>query len=394
MKMPIYMDCHATTPLDPRVLDAMLPVFSSDFGNAASATHIYGTRAANLVESARENVARLIHANAEEIVFTSGATESNNLAIKGVFSAYQGRGNHFITQVTEHKAVLDTLKELERQGAKVTFLGVDSYGQIRLEELRAAITDQTLLISIMFANHEIGTTQPITEIGKIAKEKNVLFHVDAAQAAGKVGMDVGDMKIDLLSLSAHKFYGPKGVGALYVRKNNPHVRLSSLFHGGGQENGVRSGTLNVPGIVGLGKACEIAKKELILEASRIAQLRDRLKNQLESGLSEVRVNGHPTQRLPGNLHISIPGVDGGKLIHDVAEKVAVSSGSACSSHTSELSHVMKAIGADPVVAQASLRFGIGRFNTEEEIDFAAARVVHVVKKLSEKKEVNYGNSTH
>lgn len=379
-KTPIYLDCHATTPIDPAVLEAMMPAFTSDFGNPSS-SHFYGKQAEALVEEARKKVAQLIHANSEEIIFTSGATESNNLAIKGVLQTYHERGNHIITQVTEHKAVLDTCKNLEKHGVKVTYLGVDRHGQIQLSELEKAIRPDTLLISVMFANHEIGTLQPIAEIGKIAKKNDILFHVDAAQAAGKVPIDVHGLGIDLLSMSAHKLYGPKGVGALFIRKKSPHVRLAPLVHGGGHEGGLRSGTLNVPGIVGLGKACEIAEKNLPEESVRIRGLRDRLASTLERELDPVFTQGHPTMRLPGNLNMSFPYLDGAELLKRVNRDIAVSSGSACTSGTVEPSYVQKAIGVVPEAIHNVLRFGIGRFNTHEELKLAAECVIKAVREL-------------
>ncbi len=383
IKLPIYMDYHSTTPVDPRVLGAMLPSFGEHFGNAASRNHPFGWQAEKLVEKARTQIARLIHADPKEIVFTSGATESNNIALKGALEIYQEKGNHLITQPTEHKSVLDTCKYLEKRGAKVTYLPVDRYGVVDPEELRRAVTDKTVLISIMAANNEIGTIQPIEEIGKIAKEKGVLFHVDAAQAAGKIPLDVEKMGIDLLSISAHKMYGPKGTGALYVRSKNPRVRLAPLIHGGGHEFGIRSGTLNVPGIVGFGKACEIAEKELPEEAKRILGLRKKLHELTTKGLEGVHLNGHPEKRLPGNLNLSFVGVEGESLLMSLSEEIAVSSGSACSSARVEPSFVLKALGLGENLIHTSIRFGLGRFNTEEEVDYTARRVIEIVKKLRE-----------
>ncbi len=382
-KLPIYMDNHATTPLDPRVLEAMMPCFTQVFGNAASRSHPYGWEAMKLVDTARARVAKLIGADPKEIVFTSGATESINLAIKGAAGMYGEKGRHFITQVTEHKAVLDAMKYLETIGCRVTYLGVDSFGRIRLDELKAAIEPHTVLISIMAANNEIGTLQPVAEIARIAKEAGVLLHVDGAQAAGKIPLNVEKLGIDMLSLTAHKMYGPKGVGALYVRRRNPHVRLIPLSHGGGHENGFRSGTLNVAGIVGLGKACEISGEELEAESRRLLALRERLKAAIDKELDEVSLNGHPQERLPGNLNLSFAHVEGEALLMSLCEEVAVSSGSACSSGSVDASHVLKALATGGDRAFTAVRFGLGRFNTEAEVDRVAVRVVEAVKKLRE-----------
>ena len=383
VKLPIYMDYHATTPVDPRVLEAMLPCFKENFGNAASRNHPFGWQAEKAVENARAQIAHLIHADPKEIVFTSGATESNNIALKGAAEMYREKGNHIVTQVTEHKAVLDTAKYLEKHGIQVTYLPVDQYGLIDLNELGRTMTDQTILISIMAANNEIGTLQPLEEIGKMAKEKGVLFHVDAAQAVGKIPMDVEKMGIDILSFSAHKMYGPKGVGALYIRKKNPRVRLAPVIHGGGHERGVRSGTLNVPGIVGFGKACEIAQKELSEESAKILRLRNKLHEIITSELDEVYLNGHPEKRLPGNLNLSFAYVEGESLLMGINEDIAVSSGSACTSATLEPSYVLKSLGVGEDLAHTSIRFGLGRFNTEEEVDYVAKRTIEVVKRLRE-----------
>ena len=383
MKLPIYMDNHATTPVDPRVLEAMLPCFTTEFGNAASRNHPFGWHAEKMVENARAQIAHLIGADPKEIIFTSGATESNNIALKGAAEMYREKGNHIITQVTEHKAILDTCKYLEGQGMKVTYLPVEKNGRIRLDELQKAITDKTILISIMFANNEIGTIQPVAEIGRIAKEKGVLFHVDAAQAAGKVPIDVEKLGIDILSISAHKMYGPKGVGALYVRKKNPRVRLAPVIHGGGHERGMRSGTLNVPAIVGFGKACEIAEKEMPAEIKRMDAMRSRLKAGLEKELDEVYLNGHPTEHLPNNLNVSFAYVEGESLLMGINEEIAVSSGSACTSASLEPSYVLKALGVGEDLAHTSIRFGLGRFNTDEEVNYTIDRVVKVVKRLRE-----------
>ena len=383
MKTPIYLDNHATTPMDPRVLEKMIPYFTENFGNAGSRNHAYGWKAEEAVDKARAQVAALIGADPKEIVITSGATESNNIAILGVAEMYKDKGNHIITCVTEHKAVLDPCKHLEETGAcEVTWLGVDKYGQINLDELRAAITDKTILISIMHANNEIGTLQPVAAIGKIAKEKGILFHSDAVQSVGKIPVDVNALGVDLLSLSGHKIYGPKGIGALYVRRRNPRVRLSPIVFGGGQERGMRSGTLNVPGLVGLGEACELARLEMATEAERLKGLRDRLHEGLTRQLDEVYLNGHPTERLPGNLNLSFAYVEGESLIMGIKD-LAVSSGSACTSASLEPSYVLRALGTREDLAHTSIRFGLGRFTTQEEIDFAIQQVVHEVSRLRE-----------
>jgi cysteine desulfurase len=382
LKLPVYLDNHATTAVDPRVLDAMLPYFTEKFGNAASRSHEFGWKAEDAVENARGQIARLIHASPREIIFTSGATESNNLAIKGVAEAYRGKGNHIISQATEHKAVLDTCRRLETSGSEVTYLPVHPDGLIDLEDLRSAITPKTILISIMYANNEIGVIQPIEAIGKIAKEKKVLFHVDAAQAAGRIPIDVQKEGIDLLSISAHKIYGPKGVGALYVRRKDPRVNLSSMIDGGGHERGMRSGTLNVPGIVGLGQACELCQKEMAEESERLRRLRDKLKDAIANSLDGTSVNGSMIHRLPNNLNVSFAGVEGDALLMGIND-VAVSSGSACTSATLEPSYVLRALGVPEDLAHSSIRFGIGRFNTNEEIEYAAARVIETVNRLRE-----------
>ena len=343
VKLPIYMDYHATTPVDPRVLEVMLPAFQEKFGNAASRNHPFGWEAEKLVEKARTQIAHLIHADPKEIIFTGGTTESNNLALKGVVEMYREKGNHIITQVTEHKSVLDTAKYLEKQGVRVTFLPVDRFGLVDLEALRSAVTEKTILISIMAANNEIGTIQPIEEIGKFAKEKGILFHVDGAQAVGKIPVDMEQMGMDLFAFSGHKMYGPKGIGALYIRKKNPRVRISPLLHGGGQEGNLRSGTLNVPAIVGLGKACEIAEKELESESRRLLGLRTRLHGAIVKKLEDVHLNGHPEKRLPGNLNLSFSFVEGESLLMALSEEIAVSSGSACTSARVEPSYVLKAL---------------------------------------------------
>ncbi len=382
MRLPIYMDYHATTPVDPRVLDAMLPYLREKFGNAASRNHSFGWEAEEAVKKARKQIADLIGASPKEIIFTSGATESDNLAIKGVAEMYAERGNHIITVATEHKAVLDTTKKLQKQGFRITYLPVRPDGLIDLDQLREAISDDTILISVMFANNEIGVIQPIREIGRIAREKGVLFHTDAVQAAGKLPINVDDDNIDLASLSAHKIYGPKGVGALYVRRRNPRVQLTAQMDGGGHERGMRSGTLNVPGIVGFGEACAICRQEMAEESKRLASLRDKLKDKLLSELDEVYINGSVAHRLPNNLNISFAYVEGESLLMGIND-IAVSSGSACTSATLEPSYVLKALGAGDELAHSSIRFGLGRFNTEEEVDYAGNKVVEVVKKLRE-----------
>ena len=381
-QLPIYMDNHATTPVDPRVLDAMLPYFKERFGNAASRNHEFGWKAEEAVENARSQVARLIGASPKEIVFTSGATESINLALKGAAEAYRDKGRHITTLVTEHKAVLDTCKRLEKYGYQVTYLGVGRDGLVDPDGIARAISPSTILISVLHANNEIGVLQPIAEIAKIARSRNVIFHVDAAQSVGKIPIDVEKLGIDLLSISAHKIYGPKGVGAIYVRRKNPRVQLTPLIDGGGHERGLRSGTLNVPGIVGLGKACEICEHEMADESERLSRLRDRLRDTVTSCLDGVAINGSMSHRLPNNLNMSFAGVEGEALLMGIHD-VAVSSGSACTSASLEPSHVLRAIGVDDDLAHSSIRFGLGRFNTEEEVDFVAARVVETVRKLRE-----------
>jgi len=390
----IYMDNNATTAVDARVMDAMLPYFNEVFGNAASRSHGFGWQAEKAVEDAREQIARLIGAKAKDMIFTSGATESDNLAVRGVVEFYREKGNHVVTQVTEHKAILDTCRALERKGlATVTYLPVDKTGRVDPEDVRKAITDKTVLVTIMFANNEIGTVQPLAEIGQITREKGVLFHTDAVQGVGTLPIDVDAMHIDLLSLTAHKIYGPKGIGALYVRSKAPRVRLSPIIDGGGHERGMRSGTLNVPGIVGLGKACELVREGLAGEARHELQLRGRLREGLFSQLDEIYLNGHPTQRLPGNLNVSFAFVEGESLlmglngsVHPIVASaslppIAVSSGSACTSATLEPSYVLKALGVGDDLAHTSIRFGVGRFNTEEEVDYVIDRVVSEVRRL-------------
>jgi cysteine desulfurase len=382
MKSPIYLDNHATTRVDPRVVEAMLPYFTESFGNAASRNHEFGWVAEQGVENARKQVASLIGASPKEIIFTSGATESNNLAIKGVAEMYAEKGNHIITAATEHKAVLDTCKKLEKQGFRITILPVKGDGLVDLDMLREAITDKTILVSIMYANNEIGVVQPVAEIGKICRERGVLFHTDAVQAVGKIPVDVNADNIDIASLTAHKVYGPKGVGALYVRRRNPRVQLTAQMDGGGHERGMRSGTMNVPAIVGLGEACAIAQREMAAEIEHSRSLRDRLKARLEAGLDEVYVNGSMEHRLPGNLNISFAYVEGESLLMGISD-VAVSSGSACTSATLEPSYVLKALGLGDEIAHSSIRFGIGRFNNQEEVDYVADKLIDVVTKLRE-----------
>ena len=380
--LPIYMDYHATTPCDPRVVEAMLPFFTSHFGNAASRNHPFGWEAEQAVDAARQQVAALIGASAKEIVFTSGATESNNLAIKGVAEMYREKGNHIITAVTEHKAVIDTCKRLEKQGYRVTYLPVQKDGRISLDDLLAAITDQTILISIMTANNEIGVIQPLAEISAIAKAKGILVHTDAVQAVGKIPFDVNALGVDLVSMSAHKMYGPKGVGALYVRRRNPRVLLSAQIDGGGHERGMRSGTLNVTGIVGMGKAAEIAQAEMATDAERLSGLRDRLSERLHAGLDAIYVNGSVEHRLPHSLNISFAYVEGESLLMGISD-VAVSSGSACTSASLEPSYVLKALGAGDDLAHSSIRFGLGRWTTVEEVDYVADKLIQVVSRLRE-----------
>jgi len=385
----IYMDNHATTPMDPRVLEAMMPWFTERFGNAASRNHAFGWEAEEAVDRAREQVAGLIGGKAKEVVWLSGATESDNLAIKGVVEFYKDKGRHVITATTEHKAVLDTCKALERKGlARVTYLPVDTTGRIDPEQVRAAIADDTVLISIMFANNEIGTIQPIAEIGRIAKERGVLFHTDATQGFGKLPIDVEAMGIDLLSATGHKIYGPKGCGVLWVRSRGPRVRLTAQMDGGGHERGMRSGTLNVPGIVGFGAAAEICRTEMAAEAARVGAMRDRLQARLEAELDEIYLNGHPTERLPGNLNLSFAYIEGESMLMGLNGSskgdhpaIAVSSGSACTSATLEPSYVLKALGVGDELAHTSIRFGLGRFNTDAEVDQVAERVISEVKRL-------------
>jgi cysteine desulfurase len=382
LKFPIYLDNNATTPVDPRVLDAMLPYFREEFGNAASRSHAYGWRAEEAVEDAREKIAALIGASGKELVFTSGATESNNLAIKGVAEFYKDKGDHIITTRTEHKCVLDTCKRLERQGLRVTYLDVDKAGRVSADQVREAMTDKTILVSVMFANNEIGTVQPVAEIGALCREKGVLFHTDAVQGVGKLPFNVDEVKADLVSVTAHKIYGPKGIGALYVRRKPTRVRIAPLIDGGGHERGMRSGTLNVPGIVGFGKAAELARAEMAEEGLRTGRLRLKLQEYFFSHLDKLELNGHAVHRLPGNLNVSFAYVEGEALMMAI-KNVAVSSGSACTSASLEPSYVLRACGVSEELAHTSIRFGIGRFNTEEEIDYVGKYVVEQVTKLRE-----------
>jgi cysteine desulfurase len=382
LKLPIYMDNHATTPADPRVIETMLPFFTQDFGNAASRNHAFGWKAEEAVEYAREQIAQLIGAKSDkEIVFTSGATESDNLAIKGVAEFYRDKGNHIITTRTEHKAVLDTCKKLEKQGYVVTYLDVAEDGLVRPEQVAEAITDKTILVSIMLANNEVGSIQPLAAIGKITRERGVLFHSDAVQGVAKTDFDVEAMNVDLASITAHKMYGPKGVGALYVRRQKPRVRLVAHMDGGGHERGMRSGTLNVPGIVGFGKAAEIARKEWRTDAERIFKMRQRLRKKLFDALDMVHLNGaDDPYRLPGNLNVSFSFVEGEAMMMAIRD-VAVSSGSACTSASLEPSYVLRAMGVEEELAHSSIRFGLGKFNTDEEVDYVADLVIRSVERL-------------
>ncbi len=378
--MRIYLDNNATTQVDPQVLDAMLPYFGEKYGNAASRNHSFGWEAEEAVEKARHQVATVINAEAKEIIFTSGATEGNNIAIKGVAAMYGDKGRHIVTQVTEHKAVIDPCKYLEQHGFRVTFLPVDTHGRVDVQQVAGAIQNDTILVSIMHGNNEVGTLQPIGEIGRLCKERGVLFHTDCCQTFGKVPVDVEEMGIDLLTCSAHKIHGPKGVGALYVRRKRPRVRCEPVLHGGGHERGMRSGTLNVPGIVGLGAAAEMCHAHRDTEPKRIAGLRDRLRDGILAQLDEVHVNGHLTERTPTNLNLSFAYVEGESLMMGFSE-IAVSSGSACTSASLEPSYVLKALGVGEELAHSSIRFSLGRFNTAEEIDYTVARVAETVKKL-------------
>jgi cysteine desulfurase len=383
IQLPIYMDNHATTPVDPRVIEAMLPYFNQKFGNAASRSHVFGWTAEESVSYAREQIAKLIGAESEkEIVFTSGATESDNVALKGIAEFYKDKGDHIITSVVEHKAILDSCKRLEKEGYRVTYLGVGKDGRVDPDDVKRAITDRTILVSIMLANNEVGTVNPIAEIGKITRERGVLFHSDAVQGVGKVPFDVQKMNVDLASVTAHKMYGPKGVGALYIRRSRPRVRLVAQMDGGGHERGVRSGTLNVPGIVGFGKAADLMLKEGPAENARILGQREHLRKRLTSSLEEVQLNGSLEHRLPGNLNLSFAFVEGEAMMMAIKD-VAVSSGSACTSASLEPSYVLRAMGVGEELAHSSIRFGIGRFNTDEEIDYVADLVTASVRKLRE-----------
>lgn len=382
VKTPIYMDNHATTPTDPRVVEAMVPYFTEVFGNAASRNHSFGWQAEEAVENARAIVAKAINADPKEIVFTSGATESNNLAIKGIAEMYAEKGNHIITCVTEHKAVIDPCKKLERQGFDVTWLPVKPSGLIDLDELRAAITDKTILITIMHGNNEIGVIQPLDEIGAIAAEKGIVFHTDATQTVGKIPVDVKKSNVHMLSFSGHKIYGPKGVGVLYVRRRKPRVRVTPILDGGGHERGMRSGTLNVTGIVGLGKAVELCMEEMESETKRLSGMRDHLRKRLLESIPESYENGDPNNKLPHSLNISFSFVEGESLLMGIAE-VAVSSGSACTSASLEPSYVLKSLGLGDELAHSSIRFGLGRFTTQEEVDYVADKLISVVEKLRE-----------
>lgn len=383
LSFPIFMDNHSTTPVDPRVLEEMLPYFTQKFGNAASRNHAFGWVAEEAVDVARERIAKLIGAQSEkEVVFTSGATESNNLALKGVAEFYKDKGNHIITTVIEHKAILDTCKRLEKQGFEVTYLAVGKDGRVDPDDVKKAITDKTILVSVMFANNEIGTVQPLAEIGKITRERGVLLHTDAVQGVGKVDFDVQTMNVDLASITAHKMYGPKGVGALYVRRSKPRVRLVAQMDGGGHERGNRSGTLNVPGIVGFGRAAEIMLTEGREESARLFTMRERLRTRIQGALEETYINGSFEHRLPGNLNLSFAFVEGEAMMMAIKD-VAVSSGSACTSASLEPSYVLRALGVGDELAHSSIRFGIGRFNTNEEIDYVADLVIAKVNKLRE-----------
>ena len=382
MRQPIYMDSHATTPLDPRVLEAMMPYLTDHFGNAASSTHLFGEHAKDAVDAARDQVADLIGCSDGEIIFTSGATESDNLAVKGVAYQYKDRGNHIITSAVEHHAVLDSCKALEEAGFDVTYLPVDKYGMVHPQQVKDAITDQTVLISLIYVNGEVGTINPITEVGEIAEKYGILFHSDATQGIGKVESNVDELKVDLMSFTAHKMYGPKGIGALYVRKKAPPIQLYPLLHGGGQENNIRSGTLNVPGIVGFGAACELCKQETEEETKRITALRDQLYHELFKRIDLIHLNGHPTKRLPGNLNLSFEFVESQSILLGLKE-IALSSGSACNSDSIEPSYVLRAMGVKDELALGAVRFGLGRHNTAAEVDTVVECVAAQVARLRE-----------
>ena len=391
MQLPVYLDYNATTPCDARVVETMLPYFSQHFGNAASRNHIFGWQAEEAVKHAREQVAALIGADASEIVFTSGATEADNLALKGVYEIYAAKGNHIITCNIEHNAVLDTCKHLEKLGADITYLPVKENGVIDLQELEAAIKTTTILIAIMYANNEIGTINPIHEIGAVAKRHNVLFFSDATQAIGKISVHINDDNVDIMAFSSHKLYGPKGVGALYVRRKNPRVKLIAQIDGGGHERSMRSGTLNVPGIVGFGKAAEICKNEMAKDSQQVAKLRDKLENALLN-LNEIYINGSKEHRLPNVTNLSFKNVEGQALMMSINKEIAVSSGSACTSASLEPSYVLKALGLDDELAHSSIRFSVGRFTTEEEIDFTIQQVSKAVIQLREMNPVGIYNN--
>ena len=384
LKLPIFMDSQSTTPVDPRVLEAMIPYFTEKFGHPASRNHPFGWEAEGGVDVARDQIAKLIGArDPKEIVFTSGGTEAINLALKGVVEMYREKGNHIVTTTIEQRATLDVCKRLERQGVEVTYVPVGRDGLVDVEAVRAALTDKTILISIMFANNEIGTIQPVAALGKLAKEKGIIFHTDATQAVGKIPVDVEAMGIDLLSATAHMLYGPKGVGALYVRRKNPRVRIAPMVDGGGHERGMRSGTVPVPLVVGFGKAAEISREVMAEESKRLAGLRDRLQEQIVSKVDEAYVNGHPTLRLPHNLNISFAYVEGESVLMGLNKEAALASGSACTSATLEPSYVISALGVDSELAHSSIRFGLHRFSTEEEVDFVARKTVEVIHRLRE-----------
>ena len=382
MSLPIYMDSHATTPIDPRVLEAMMPYLTDHFGNAASSTHLFGEHAKDAVDAARAQVADLIGCSGAEIIFTSGATESDNLAIKGVAYQYKDRGNHIITSTVEHHAVLDSCEALEESGFDVTYLPVDKYGMVHPQQVEDAITDQTVLISLIYVNGEVGTINPITEVGEIAEKYGILFHSDATQGIGKIESDVAKLKVDLMSFTAHKMYGPKGIGALYVRKKNPPIQLYPMLHGGGQENNIRSGTLNVPAIVGFGAACELCKEKMAEEVNRIAALREQLYHELSKRIDRVYLNGHPTQRVPGNLNLSFEFVESQSILSGLKE-IALSSGSACNSDSVEPSYVLRAMGVRDELALGAIRFGLGRYNTVAEVATVVERVAAQVARLRE-----------
>jgi cysteine desulfurase len=380
MNFPIYLDNNSTTPVDPEVLESMMPYLTNKFGNAASKSHRFGWEAEESVELNRKKIAQLINAEPKEIVFTSGATEANNLALKGVVERYAMKGNHIITSPAEHKAILDPCRYLQKRGIEITYLKVDEFGAIDPEDLRKAINEKTVLVSLMIANNEIGTINKIKEIGEICKEHEVLFHTDGAQAIGKIPVDVNDLKTDMMSLSAHKIYGPKGIGALYIKSKNPRVKLTEQINGGGHEKSLRSGTLNVPGIVGFGKACEICSNVMDIESKKLIEYRDKMIKAFLENIDYCYLNGHPKRRIPNNLNISFRFIDSDALMMELRE-LAVSSGSACTSATLESSYVIKATGKNEEYARSSIRFGIGRFNTSEEIDYAIDRIINTVKKL-------------